>query len=80
MLIHDELEEQIEQRRQRFIEVIGRNIRSVEELEFGYPDPYHVIGGEWMLSEDGKVRSSIVEERVLRKTRKKERALLMRAR
>lgn len=79
ILIHDELEEQIEERRQRFIAVMGRNIQSVAELELEYPDPYHVIGGEWILAEDGRVRSSIIEEKVLRKTRKKERELLMRA-
>ncbi|MEC7984697.1 MAG: hypothetical protein VX278_06010, partial [Myxococcota bacterium] len=79
ILIHEELEEQIEERRRRFIEVVGRNIQSVSELELDFPDPYHVMGGEWILADDGRVRSSIVEEKVLKKTKKRERELLMRA-
>jgi tetratricopeptide (TPR) repeat protein len=72
--VHEELVERIVQHRAGFRDRFGRDIVRVEELGALPPDP---LGGSWILAPDGVVRSNVEEERVARKARTDERALLI---
>ena len=75
-LIHEVYVEEIE-KQQILVEAhLGRSIDSPAELGIPYPDPFAVRGGMWVIGEDGKVRSSVMEEHQKKVLQKEELELL----
>jgi|GEM_PF-2659637 len=75
-LVHESYMEKIEELRQRFIAATGREPTSVEELHIPVEDPYVVQGGEWIIADDGRVRSSVIEAKKVRRAQAGEKELL----
>lgn len=75
-LMHDELAEQINQRRLELEAQTGAPLASLDALGPLPEDPY---GQGWVLAPDGEVRSAVREEIEARRARKNERALILRA-
>ena len=75
-IIHDSLVPKIEDLRQKFIRATGHAPKTVEELHIPVPDPYAGKGGKWILSLDGRVRSSIIETKEVRKAQGSEKELI----
>lgn len=76
LLVHDSLVPKLEELRQKFIRATGRVPKTVEELHIPVPDPYEGKGGKWIISADGRVRSSIIETKQVRKAQSSEKELI----
>lgn len=74
-VLHDELAEQIAQRRAEVQGLLGREIQRVQELGELPPDP---LGGTWILAPDGEVRSSVRDAVLADRARRAERQELFR--
>jgi hypothetical protein len=73
-LQHEEESEILQDRQQKWETFHGRTLESVKSLAPLPPDP---LGGEWIVAVDGKVRSSVDDLAVARRTRNEERAILV---
>lgn len=73
-VLHDQLASTLEERRAAFEARVGRPLRDPSELGPLPPDP---LGGRWMLSIDGKLRSSVRDAVLEERCRRGERDVLL---
>jgi len=73
-LQHEQVAEMLQGRQKKWEAFHGRSIESVKSLE---PLPADPLGGKWIIAVDGKIRSSVHDLAVARRTRNEERAILV---
>ena len=74
-VVHDELVDQFEAAREEYRKARGVDVTRPEELGTLPPDP---LGGHWIISVDGTIRSDVREQALREKAERQERNLLLR--